>query len=119
MWKLTLCFNVFVLILFWLLSQVAITPVHNLLVRYAETGTALPILTDFAIRLRGWSQLIPWFWIAFTLTLAFRIKNRAETIRNEWLCFHTSLSVCIGLLLLFFFGLAGILPALKIGAEIL
>ena len=118
MWKLTVCCNVFVLLLFWLVSQVVIAPAHNLLVRYAETDAALPILTDIAIRLRGWSQLVLWGWTALTLILAFRLQGRDEIIRNEWVLLHTSLSVFIGLALLFFFGLAGILPVLKIGAVI-
>ncbi|WP_321492843.1 hypothetical protein [uncultured Desulfobacter sp.] len=118
MWKLTVCCNVFVLLLFWLVSQVAIAPAHNLLVRYAETDAALPIFTYLAIRLRGWSQLVPWVWTALTLILAFRLKGRDEIIRKEWIMLHTSLSVFLGLVLLFFFGLAGILPVLKIGAVI-
>ena len=116
MWKLTLCANALILGLFWLVAQVAITPAHNLLVRYAETGAALPILTDVAISLRMPSLAVPALWAVLTLVVGIRMKARAENARCQWLGLHTSISVVLGLVVLFFFALAGILPLLKIGA---
>ena len=118
MWKLTLCFNVLVLALFWILSQVAITPVHNLLVTYAETGADLPILTDFAIQSRSASIFIPAAWAVFAMFLGRQLQSHAETKRSEWLLLHLSLSLLLGLSMFFFFTLAGILPFLKIGVLI-
>ncbi len=115
MWKVSLFCNILILSLLWLLSQVVITPVHNLFFQYAETGMALPILTDFAIQLRSPSAAIPLTWIVFTFFYGRWMKNQTADKRNEWLSFHTSLTLCIGLLVLLFFSLAGILPILKIG----
>lgn len=118
MWKITLCCNIFILSLFWLLSQVAITPAHSLLVQYAKTGAALPVLTGAAIQFRSPSAAIPIIWAILTIFMGVFLKNKNETKRNEWLSFHTSLTGCIGLLLFFFYSLAGILPLLKISAII-
>jgi len=118
MWRITLFFNVLVLALFWVLSQVAITPAHNLLVQYAETGADLPLLTDFAIRARSASAFVPFAWAVLTFFLGRHIQAQAETKRSEWLSLHLSLSLILGLAILLFFALAGILPILKIGALI-
>ena len=118
MWKITLFFNIVVLVLFWILSQVAITPIHNLLVQYAETGVDLPILTDFAIQLRTPSLIIPLAWVVLTLVVGRRMRNQAVDVRQEWLSAHTSITLCLGLATLIFFALAAILPILKISAVI-
>lgn len=116
MWRLTFSCNVFALFLFWLLSRLAITPAYNLLVQYAETNTALPMLTEVAISIRTWAVVVPSVWALLTFFLVRRIPNQTETRRNEIVLLHTSTSLCLGLLLLFVFALAGILPVLKIGA---
>lgn len=116
MWKLTLGCNVLVLALFWLLSQVAITPAHNLLVQYTETGVALPIVTDVAIQVRSLTAALPLIWAIITLIIGRHLQHHAAEKRHEWLAAHTSTTLCLGLLLLLFFSLAGILPVLKIGS---
>jgi hypothetical protein len=118
MWKITLFFNLVVLVLFWLLAQVVITPIHNLLVQYAETGVDLPILTDFAIRMRTPSMLIPIAWAILTLVAGRQMRGRTAEIRQDRLSAHSSITLCIGLCTLIFFALAAILPILKIGAAI-
>jgi hypothetical protein len=118
MWKITLSCNVLVLTLLWLLSLVAITPAYNHLVQYAETNQALPILTDFAIRVRHLAIVIPLSWAVFTLASAKRMQCQTDASRGEYLMLHISVTLGVGLAMLLFFSLAGILPGLKFGAGI-
>lgn len=119
MWKITLCCNILILALFWLLCQVMITPAENLFVIYAETAGSLPILTDFAIQIRFQSVLIPASCAIITVLIGRQMRLKTETKRNEWLALHCSLCLLIGLSMLTFFALASILPFLKIAAAIL
>jgi hypothetical protein len=116
MWKITLCCNILILTLLWLLSLVAITPAYNHLVQYAETSQALPILTDFAIRVRLPAIVIPLSWAGFTFALAKRMQRLLDNKRHEYLMAHISVTLGVGLAMLLFFSLAGILPILKFGA---
>lgn len=118
MWQITLLVNILSLVLLWILSQVAITPAHNLLVQYGEAGVALPILTDLAIQNRSLSAAVPVIWAIITVIMGRRMQVQIESRRNDWLSLHTSLTLCLGLAVLLFFALAGILPVLKIGAMI-
>lgn len=118
MWKVTLCLNVMVLTLFWILCQVAITPAHNLLVIYSETISELPILTDVAIQSRSGTVFIPFVWAILTIILGRQLRSLTEAKRNEWISLHLSVSLSLGLVMLCFFTLAGLLPVLKIGASI-
>ncbi len=113
MWKINLCTNILVLLLLWLLSQVAVTPSHNLLVQYAEAGVSLPILTDFAFRIQRLTAIIPLLWIVFTFILGSKLQKQTAEKRNGWLSLHSSVSLCIGFLLVIFFSIAGILPFIK------
>ncbi|MDA3788898.1 MAG: hypothetical protein PF503_10450 [Desulfobacula sp.] len=118
MWKTTLCCNIVILSLLWTMSLVVIQPAYNLLVQYSEVKQALPTLTNFAIRFRTMSIVIPILWIIFTVILARQMKEQTIDMRSESLSLHTSVSLCIGLLLLFLFSFAGILPLLKIGSTL-
>jgi hypothetical protein len=118
MWKITLCCNIFILSLLWLLAQVAIIPANSFLVQYTETMMALPILTDFTIRVRSLTGAIPIIWAIFTLLLGWQMRKQTTQRRNECLLTHTSVTVCIGLVLVLFFSLAGLLPILRIGSDV-
>ena len=118
MWKAILLGNVLVVCLLWLLAMVAITPAHNLMLVYAQQQVDLPILTDLAFQVRGLSAAIPIGWALLTLRMAWAIRESAPGQRQEGLLMHAVSSWVVGLLLLLFFGLAGILPILKIGATL-
>ena len=118
MWKAILLGNVLILCLLWLLAMAAITPAHNLLLVFAEQPLDLPILTDMAFQVRGLSGAIPLGWALLTLVMGRSIGNVDAGKRQEWLLMHTVGSLVLGLLQFFFFGLAGILPVLKIGAAL-
>ncbi len=118
MWKITVCCNIIILSLLWLLSLVAITPAHNLLILYGDAEPALPVLTDLAIRLRSMTVAIPLAWAFFTFLGIRRMQRQTGDKKLEWILLHTSISLCIGLGMFLFFLLAGILPILKIGSVI-
>lgn len=118
MWKMTLINNVMVLTLLWLISQIAITPACNLLVQYAQSGVTMPPLAELVLRFRIPSVLVPVAWAILTLILGLGLRDREDSRRLEFLSLHASLSAILGLLVLFFFLLGGILPALKINGII-
>ncbi|MDD2469239.1 MAG: hypothetical protein PHI97_35210 [Desulfobulbus sp.] len=118
MWKLTLCCNVLLLFICWILSLITITPAHNLLVVYSETVVELPILTDLAIRYRPLTVCVPLVWAILTILLVRRLVNCPEAKRNGWIALHLSCSLVLGLGMFTVFILAGILPVLKIGASL-
>lgn len=110
----TLGFNVLILVLFWLLSFVVISPVHNLFFQYAESNQALPILTGIAMQVRLLAGIVPLGWAVITIVLWKRLSNRSEARHNSFTIAHTSVTLLLGLALLLFFSIAGILPFLKI-----
>lgn len=118
MWKTTLCCNIVILCLLWAISLVVIQPAYNFFVQYSEVKQALPTLTDFAIRYRTVSIVIPILWLIFTVILAKKMMEQSIEKRCELLSFHTSISLCMGLFLIFLFSFAGILPLLKISSAL-
>ena len=118
MWKIALVGHVLILTLLWMLAMVTITPAHNLLVVYAEKGFALPLLTDYAIQARSLTGLVPLGWAIFSIFFWKWLGKQSDTRRTEGLITHGAVSLLLGITLLFFFMLAGILPILKIGASI-
>lgn len=118
MWKITLACNVLMLVLFWMLAMMAIAPAHNQLVVYAETDLALPMLTDFAIRTRFLSGFVPVTWALLAIPVGRWLGKQNDSKRIEGLMAHVVASIVVGLVLLFMYGLAGVLPVLKIGASL-
>nr|WP_321467311.1 hypothetical protein [uncultured Desulfobulbus sp.] len=118
MWKLTLCCNVLLLFVCWILSLIAITPAHNLLVVYSGAIVELPILTDLAIRYRSLSVCIPLVWTILAIFFVRRLMGCPEAKRNGWIALHLSCSLILGLSMFTVFIFAGILPVLKIGASL-
>jgi hypothetical protein len=119
MWKITLCCNVLILILLWLLSMVIITPAYNHLVQYAETQMALPILTDYAIQLRYLIGIIPLSWAVLSIVYGKWLSKQADGKLGQCLVAHTSITLVIGFAMLVIFSLAAILPILKIGETLI
>ncbi len=116
MWKITLFCNILILSLLWLLSMVAITPAHNMLVQYAEMGVVFPLLTDYAIQVRSFMGIVPLGWTILTVFYGKWVSKQADSKRNEYLASHITVTLVLGLSMLLFFSLAGILPILKISA---
>jgi len=112
---LVLTLDVLMVVLLWLMAMVAIAPANNIWVVYAETGTALPILTEQAIALRQWSAAAPLAWAILTLRFGRHLAGQPEQARCIGLIVHLATSLLIGLALLLVYALAGILPFLNIG----
>lgn len=113
--KLILILDVLILALFWGLSLVAIAPAHNLLVLYAERSLDLPLLTDQAIAARFMMGAIPLGWAILAVPFWHWLAAKPGHTRVIGLIAHAMTSILIGLVLLFGYALAGILPILKIG----
>lgn len=121
MWRITVILNIFIMSFFWLAGRLAITPAYNHFIQYPETPgyIALPIMTKAAASVINVAVILPiiWIFVAFILYRFLRKQNPAD--RNEHLLAFTLITLCVGFLMLLFFGLAGILPFLQIGAAVL
>ena len=115
MWILILAGNSLIMSLLWVLSEIAVTPAYNLMVQYADSHLALPILTDWAFQFRPYGRMFPLIWAALTVLWGWRACSMPKQERGEWLMAHLSITLSVGLMQLAFFVLAGILPILKIG----
>ncbi len=113
--RLILILDVLILTLFWLLSLVAITPAHNLLVLYSESSLDLPFLTHQAIAARFMVGSIPFACAIITVPFGQWLAAQSEHTRVIGLIAHAMSTILFGLILLFTYALAGILPFLKIG----
>lgn len=118
MWILILACNSVIVLLLWLLSEIAVTPAYNLMVQYADSHMALPILTDWAFQLRPYGRIFPLIWAAMTVLWGRSVYKMPKQERGEWLVAHTSITLGVGLLQFVLYAIAGILPFLKIGRVI-
>lgn len=120
MWRITLVANVLLMVLFLLASQIAIAPAYNHFVQYPANGgdMVLPAITQTIFSVRKLAIALPCLWtlIPFFVYRSFKHKSTAD--RNEFLMAFTAITLLVGFSLLVYFGLAGILPYLKIGGII-
>jgi hypothetical protein len=61
---------------------------------------------------------IPAVWIVLSFLVYQGVKQKAIEQRGEYLLAFTSVTVSVGLLMLIFFALSGVLPYLLIGGTI-
>ena len=120
MWKITIALNVLIMILFWAASELAIAIAYNHLVQYPEVEgvIAFPVVTRMAFSMRKLSAVLPSLWVFISIYVYKATKHKPLTERNEYLLGFTSVTITAGLLIFVFWGLAGILPYLRIGAAI-
>ncbi len=115
--QLILIFNIVIMFLFLLACWVIITPAHNHFIQYGATGSVLPYLTQIAIDARFFLLLIPILWIAISFRGFKKIgKQKESSLQGLMLFILVSLSA--GFIMVIFYGMAGILPYLKIGATL-
>lgn len=110
-------FNIILMFLFWLVGIVAITPAYNHFIQYGD-GKGLPILTQFAIDIRFYAVCLPILWVFISNSIFKITQAKQKEHQIEILMFFILLSLTIGILMILFFGIAGILPYLKIGTAI-
>ncbi len=108
-----LIFNVIIMFLFWLACMVIIAPAYNHFIQYGETGSLLPHLTQLAIDARFFLLIIPILWIIISFWIFKTIREKQKKNRLQFLLFFIMLSISSGFLMLIFYGMAGILPYLK------
>jgi len=115
--RLIFIFNIIILFLFWFAGVLAITPAYNHFIQYGDGGE-LPILTRVAIDMRFFSVGIPIVWTIISVPIFKMIQTRPKEHQQEFILLFILLSVASGFLMLLFFGIAAILPYLKIGIPI-
>jgi pilus assembly protein TadC len=84
-------------------------------VRYGQDGAGLPLPTSLAISVRLIMVVIPMAWTLLSYFIFKLVKNRRIEQRVETLLAFTVVTLVIGLFILLFFTLSGILPFLDIG----
>jgi uncharacterized membrane protein YwzB len=120
MWKIVIIANALVMFLFWIASELAIALAYNHFVQYPGAGgvIVLPLITSVALSARKFSVTLPMAWSLVSFFYYKFTKQKKPADRNEYLLIFTLITVCIGFSILAFFGLAGILPYLRIGMVI-
>jgi hypothetical protein len=119
MWKLTIIANSFLLLLFWLLAALLLEPAYNHFVQYPDSGLPqLPLLSQWVITARPISLLLPVLWLTGSTSFLLWLRKKDSSQRREWVQFHASLTLLLGVLLTVVSLLAGILPFLNIGSSL-
>ena len=114
MWRAILFANALLMYIFWLVGVVVVTPAYNHFVRYGQVGENLPLPTAIAISFRLMAVVIPVAWTVLAFFILKLLRNKAAERRAELLLTFTLATLIIGLFVLLFFLLAGILPFLQI-----
>jgi len=120
MWKITIIANTFFMILFWIASELAITPAYNNFIQYPRGGkaTILPLATGIALYVIKFVVVLPIVWAIISFFIYKFTRQKTTADRNEYLLVFTSITIFVGFSMLVFFGLAGILPYLWIGTVV-
>ena len=109
MWRVPLVLNTLLVCLFGCLSMGSQIALHNRFVQYAEPEPKpLPSISELAIHYWWIYAALPLAWILLlaVLLLRFHRTGIAAIYQNV----HASASVLVGMLMLGFFVLAGVLP---------
>jgi hypothetical protein len=114
MWKLTLILNALLMGVFGFGSAVSQIKLRNMYVQYphAGEGVPLPAISDLALKSQRAFVAIPIAWVIGTLILMILKWKRSEPPR-DMVQLHTSATVLVGLFMLGFFVVAGIIPFLS------
>lgn len=115
MWRATLFANALLMYIFWLSGLIAITPAYHHFARYGQDGGRLPLPTSMAISVRLIMVVIPMAWTILSYFIFKLVKNKRIEQRVETLLAFTVITLVIGLFILLFFTLSGMLPFLNIG----
>lgn len=119
MWRLTIIANMLIMVLCWIISLISLEFAHNRLVQYpsvVENQVSIPLLTEMAFSIRGVSICIPLIWSCIAVFLLMKIGKSEREKRNEIILFYSTITLVIGLAMVAFFSLAGLLSFLFIGA---
>ena len=109
----TILLNSAVMLVFGFASRASQLQVDNVLMHpeaYGDLGQTLPIITVTAIRLRWLWWSVPSVWLLLAGILLLAIRRMESSSANSLVQLHTSATLLIGLSLLLFFALSGVLP---------
>lgn len=114
MWKLTLILNALLMGVFGFGSAASQIKLRNMYVMYpsASEGVPLPAISDLALKIQWAFTAIPIAWALLTLILMILNWRKSEPPR-DMVQLHTSATVLVGLFMLGFFVMAGIIPFLS------
>ena len=120
MCKITIIANTFLMILFWIASELAISPAYNHFIQYPRGGKTiiLPLTTEIALYMSRFAVALPIVWAILSFFIYRFTRQKTTADRNEYLLVFTSITISVGFSTLIFFGLGGVLPFLRIGAVI-
>jgi len=112
MWRITIIADVLMMVLFWLASLLSVAIAYNRFVQYPPTKApmALPLPTELALSSQLWAGLIPLAWIIISFIIWKKVKDKEPESRSEYLLAFTSVTLVVGIVMLIFFALAGMLP---------
>lgn len=119
MWRLTLILNALLMGIFALGSAASQMQSHNYFVECPETGgellgnAQLPSITVWALRTIWLCWLVPLLWGILTVVLIASLSRRDEP-NIEIIQLHTSFTLLVGMSMLTFFIVAGIIPFITI-----
>jgi hypothetical protein len=111
--RITVLLNSAIMALFGAASSASQCHVDNVLMypgAYEGVAEYFPAATVLAIHLRWCCWAIPAIWLVVSLVVLFLIRKMELPRANSIVQLHTSATVLIGLVLLVFFVLAGVMP---------
>lgn len=109
MWRLPLILNTILMWIFAFTGGVSIARLYNHYVQYPDAGAKpLPVFSTIALDIPWLLLAIPLIWTLALFVLLKRFHHRPPSA--EFMNFHLSLSLFVGLSMLLFFVLAGAMP---------
>ncbi len=115
MWRLTLILNAALMGIFSLGSAASQTKLWNYYVQYPHVGegTMLPAGSELALQVQWLYRAVPLIWLLITLALLILNWRKPEPPR-DMVQLHTSATLLVGVVMLGFFLIAGIMPFVSI-----
>jgi hypothetical protein len=116
MWRITLILNALLMAVFSYGSAASQIKLHNQYVQYPHVGGQmpdLPAISSLALRLQWLLKTVPILWALLTLALLIWKWRQPEPPR-DWVQLHTSATLLIGVFMLGFFVVAGVMPYISI-----
>lgn len=109
MWRISLILNTVLMWIFAFTAAASIAKLHNHYVQYPDEGAKpLPVFSTIALEIPCLLLAIPLIWTIALFVLLKRFHHRPPS--PEFMNLHLSASLFVGLSMLLFFVLAGVLP---------
>lgn len=112
MWRITLILNALLMAVFGYGSAASQMKLHNQYIQYPHVSRQmvdLPAISDLALRIQWLLQAVPLLWASLTLALLIWKWRQPEPPR-DWVQLHTSATLLVGVFMLGFFLIAGVVP---------